>query len=674
MNQSFASIFYNLQKTHRMQKLLFFAFLSLLCFPTLFAQQLEMKLGKVDKTDLQMTVYEGDSSATAVVLGDYGSITFDVNPGGLRYRFLRHRRVKLLDQSAFDEGDISIPSYRDGERVSKVKAYVILPNGKKIKVSNKDMFEEKISDDWEATKFAFPNLKEGCVIDYSYEITSDNLTTLRDWYFQEDIPIRMSELRVEMPEWFDYLTLFNGQENLADIKTSRDFINTANYQIPTTSTTYLAKDVPALKEESYITTMDDYRMRIQFQLRSVQIPGQTYEKYLYDWDQVAETLREHQYFGDQYTKKRNYKKLLEETESLLAEAGTKAEKVRLAYYYLANTMEWNDEYRLLVNTELDDAFEKKTANSSELNLMLIALLREQGITAHPMLVSTRSSGKMMQHYPIVSQFNHTIAYVELEGKPVLLDVGDANRPMGLPRVESLNRAGWVLADKSATWLNLQAPESADIMVANMDLQKDGTLKGVLNCNHQGYSAVHERNRYNEDKEATYWQERLAEQFVDVKIDSVIFEHADDPEETLKEKIYCTIPAAAAAVGDFIYLSPAVYSSFSENPFKLEKRLYPVDIPYPVKEQIVSIFTIPEGYAVEELPESVNMVLPEDGGQFTYQIAQSDNRVQLVCKMNLNKTFYLPGEYPGVKNFFDIMLQKQGEQIVLKKTADLAGGE
>jgi len=289
-------------------------------------------------------------------------------------------------------------------------------------------------------------------------------------------------------------------------------------------------------------------------------------------------------------------------------------------------------------------------------------------------VSTRSSGKMIQHYPIASQFNHAVAYVELEGQPLLLDIGSTNRPMGFPRVESLNRAGWVLTDKGAQWVDLPAPLSVDVTMANMDLQKDGTLKGVLTCNHVGYSAFYERNRYSEDQEASFWEERLAEQFVDVQVDSVRFENADNPEETFRAKIYCTIPAAGAAVGDFIYLSPTVYSNFSENPFKLEKRLYPVDIPYPIKEQMVTIFTIPEGYTVEELPEAVSIVLPNEGGRFTYQIAQNFNRLQLVCKMDLKQTFYLPSEYPSVKNFFDIMLEKQGEQIVLKKTDDELGGK
>ena len=59
-----------------------------------------------------------------------------------------------------------------------------------------------------------------------------------------------------------------------------------------------------------------------------------------------------------------------------------------------------------------------------------------------------------------------------------------------------------------------------------------------------------------------------------------------------------LPDTAQVVGDFICFSPIVHSGYKKNVFKLEKRCFPVDMPYPMGEQIVMKISIPEGHAIE----------------------------------------------------------------------------
>jgi hypothetical protein len=41
-------------------------------------------------------------------------------------------------------------------------------------------------------------------------------------------------------------------------------------------------------------------------------------------------------------------------------------------------------------------------------------------------------------------------------------------------------------------------------------------------------------------------------------------------------------------------------------------------------------------------------------------------LQIIWKINMKQLYFSSEEYKGVKNFFDIIMEKQGEQIVLKK--------
>ncbi|HEY0611092.1 MAG TPA: hypothetical protein VGD35_15590, partial [Chitinophaga sp.] len=76
--------------------------------------------------------------------------------------------------------------------------------------------------------------------------------------------------------------------------------------------------------------------------------------------------------------------------------------------------------------------------------------------------------------------------------------------------------------------------------------------------------------------------------------------------------------------------------------------------------------IPEGYDVEELPKSTMVKFNEDEGLFQYMIAKDENIIQFRSRIKLNKATFPPEEYGTLRDFFDMIVKKQGEQIVLKK--------
>ncbi|MFK7933030.1 MAG: DUF3857 domain-containing protein [Saprospiraceae bacterium] len=645
----------------------YFFLFALLASTTLFAQKAPMKYGKVPAEDIALQVYAPDSSANAVILGDYGDLKFDIGPDGLMYRFKRHKRIKIFKRAGFDEGDITIPYHNRSHDLGRVKAQVISPTGVVTEISRKDMFDEKVVGNWMQKKFSVPNLEEGSIIELEYDIVSGNLFHLRDWYFQHAIPTRFSEFRVEMPDWLDYIYLFQGTDKLTTNENDSGITNIRGTTFETNRNRYVAENVPALKAESYITTMDDYRMRIKFQLRSVNIPGSYMETFMTSWKELADDLLEDEDFGLQVTKPRYYKNLLAAVTPTLTNTTDQAKRANDIYEFLTENMEWNDRTGIYAMKKLDDAFEERKGNAATINLMMIALLRENGITAHPVLISTRSHGKMFEIYPMISQFNHTMVYAELDGTPTLMDVSSPLRPMGTPRVSSLNRRGWVVVEDSPQWVSINSPNSSDVMMANLQLDEEGTLIGDIKCSHNGYSAISERAQQKDDEEGAYWQERLTEQFADVEVSNIEFENAQAIRKSFKDKMEVTIENAAQVNGNFIYVSPTIYSNFLENPFELAERSYPVDMAYPFKEHTITNIKLPSGYAVEELPEEVKMALPNNGGKFEYRIDVRDDLVQVIKKVSVDQTYFTPEEYQGLKNFFDLVIEKQGEQIVLKKS-------
>jgi hypothetical protein len=107
--------------------------------------------------------------------------------------------------------------------------------------------------------------------------------------------------------------------------------------------------------------------------------------------------------------------------------------------------------------------------------------------------------------------------------------------------------------------------------------------------------------------------------------------------------------------------------YKENPFKSTERFYPVEMPYARDETYIFSMFIPEGYEVDELPKSVIVKLNEAGdGQFEYRISESGGIISMRSRIQLKRAYYLPEEYDILREFFNLVVKKHNEQIVLKK--------
>jgi hypothetical protein len=119
--------------------------------------------------------------------------------------------------------------------------------------------------------------------------------------------------------------------------------------------------------------------------------------------------------------------------------------------------------------------------------------------------------------------------------------------------------------------------------------------------------------------------------------------------------------------DILYINPLFGEAWKSNPFKSAERYYPVEMPYAKDEIYILQFAIPPGYVVDELPKQVKVKLnAEDDGSFEYLLSESNGIISLRSRIQLKKAFYTADEYEGLREFFNLIVKKHGEQIVLKK--------
>ncbi len=635
-------------------------------------QETDLVFGNIPPADRFMKVYEPDTAVAAVVLGESGDMYFVKGDRGYEYSLHIHRRVKLLKNQAFgDHGAVSIPFYHfeELEYAQIVRAQTITPDGRTYPVEKKDIFTERMNDRWSRITFTFPKLEEGAIVEYVSVLHSRDIVQPRTWYFQESVPVRLSELKLHNNLPASYVTFFEGAEYLKKVEENKEGVWLAAGETKFLFGNHLFRMVnsPALREEAFMTTLEDYRTRIRLQLSEILHADGFKQQVLSTWEKAAKDLAVNEGFGDYYTKKRYFKQLAADLEPVVLPLASPKEKMEAIYTYITNNVKYNGRDGVFPRRNPDEAYLQKEASSSELNCMMLAMLRNFGIDAQPILTSTRDHGRMIQSYPIMDQFNYVMACVNLDGEIRLLDATNPYKPSGLPSARALNHHGWVANPDNPVWINIEMYPSTDAYAGKLTLSAEGDLRGVMRASFSAYNALDERENYFQDTSGVYWKKRLDGWLPDLRLDSINFQRTKEWKKDFINIVYFYSPEGAAAVDNYLYCPPVVYSGFRENPLRLKERTFPIDLPYPFIEQYNMTLELPDGFEVEELPANTAIQLPDDTGSFKWEIKPlAANKLHIQYSFSLLKTTIPPNLYQDVKKMFDALIEKQGEQIVLRR--------
>jgi hypothetical protein len=672
---------------------------ALLCvFTTTFcfkitAQDAPLKYGKIDIADLQMKVYPKDTSAEAVVLGDIGRAYFEYSQNdGFQVVYERHRRIKVLKKSGYDWATVKVGLYVTKNGNGKEELYDLrgvtynLENGQiiKDKLEKESIFTDKTDDNHSVKRFAFSKVKEGSIIDYSYKIRSDFYYNFRDWAFQTGIPVVWSEFSVSVPEYFTYRQIQQGYEPMLinDVKSGhtsytlhipgtfsgtsapKSAATTESIDASTKEFRWAMKDIPAIREEPFMTTINDYICKIEFELSSSFFPGGGYKSYANSWESLNTRLVENEFFGQQLNRSGYLKDMV---SVIKASSKDTLQQIGMAYNLIKQAMTWNERETFYVETTLKKAFDSKTGNVADINLLLVVLLRELGYDANPVILSTRDNGRVLDNYVLLSKFNYVIAHVDMDGKDLLLDATAMQTPAGILPMRCLNGQGRLISKNDTRWVDLQSSyKNAETSIGTFELNADGTAKGNIAISHLGYNNVRERRKFVKEGKEKYIEE-YKKKATNWQIAKTELENADDVMSPFVRKYDLTVNDLVTVAGERIYFNPVMYNPQKENPFKNPERKFPVDFGALIEETIITSYTIPQGYMVEEMPKNVRIGLPDDGGKFTYIVGVSEEgKISISSKIFLKKATYFAQEYEVLRAFYDQIVQKHAEQIVLKK--------
>ena len=660
----------------------FFILFTLIPFFT-YAQDYEF--GKVSKDEVTNNTYAKDSSASAVILHKSRRTYFDHDhPDGWVIITEVHERIKILNKEGLEYATKNVGLYKTAkskESISAIKAFTFnLENGKikKTKMKRSSIFDTEVSKRWRKSSFTLPEVKVGSVVEWVYKVKSP-FWKIDDLIVQSDIPTAHYFGKVDTPHFFKFNRLVKGGFALKPNEYTEIRNLTVNYEQGTNSaltqatrsstikvtenvSEYELSHVPALKEELYVDNIDNYRFLVTYELNSVQFPNSTPEFYSQSWDQVVKTINKSKEFGGQL-KKGGY--LKEAVEHLKSKSNSQLNLVTLSFNYIKDRMTWNEEKRIVADDGVSKAYKEKTGNVCEINLMLVKLLNEVGVKAHPVLASTRNHG--IPVFPTIEGFNYVLACAEIDGKYILMDATEKKSIPGVLPKRILNWEGTIVfPDGSSQKISLYPrKKSINNTIMSVSIAADGSLSGKKTSSYTSLEALDYRNTNKNTSDEEYLETKMNTLGLD---DISIFERKnfENFDKPIIESYEFEMDQGVDIISGDMYFSPLFFLKLTSNPFKLEDRRYPVGFVYPFSRKKMINVKLPEGYVVKSIPDPIKIALPDQLGSFLYNINKTEGGLNVLVKLDINAARVPTHSYQDLKEFYKQRVAKETEKIVLEK--------
>jgi len=620
--------------------------------------------GEVSKADLQMKNCDFDDNAEALVLVDDGVLEYVMHQG---LQLKRRIRIKILNSKGLEWANVHLPymSEKKSEDISGLDAqtYNIDAAGtiQVAKLDKKLVYEKKLNKRYTEKVFTFPEVKVGSIIEYKFKHTNVGLI---DWYFQRSIPVRYSHFSIEVPSDFEVSAIpYCAHQYTSDRK----------LKAATTLTSYSMSKVPGLRSEPYTVNEDYYRDRLETKVTAYRDEMGRMNRRIVNWMQVIKALMEDEDFGVQI--KKNIPRT-QELDQKLTGITSEYDRMKIIYKYVQDNMEWNEYSGIWAADGVKAAWKDHKGTVGEINLILVNLLKDAGLDAHPILVSTHNYRIVntvdagTYEAPGFLQFNKVMAHVMINNKMYILDGSQKNTPPHLIPADVIATQGLVISkietfDWGWTTLTDDRGLAKNVCLISGKITESGQLEGTSTVTSFDYE------RLARLPIAKKGQDKFIARYVTdanpgMTVKEVAFENMDKDSLPLVQTMKFTMPLNSA--GEYQYFTANLLTGLEQNPFVADTRASDVFFGCNRSFLVVGNFELPAGYEFETPPKNIKMIMP-DTSIIASRISEvNGGLLQLRMQVDFKKPVYPADQYGDLQEFYKSLFDMINEQFVIRKKA------
>ena len=421
---------------------------------------------------------------------------------------------------------------------------------------------------------------------------------------------------------------------------------------------YVMKDLPAFKDEEFITSEDDNIIKLNFQLSKVINQDGVAHNVISTWPEMIKDLLKDEDFGGYERKSEGLASKIFDLKSLtLLPAQQKFDSV---LNYVKANYNWNKSNNKMASKNVKAFLKDKSGNNADMNLFAIGLLNAAGVKAVPVILSTRENGKIKLDYPFSHYFNYVAILADIDGKKILSDATIALSANDRIPEKCINDKGLIIQKDKVEWVGLQTNFPSKMQktirinltdsISNVDMQTSATE----------YTGLDFRNDFGTNTRTI--KQHLLDKGYAVIDSSIVVKNQTSIHDPYILKY--TIEDHPEKINDKIYVSPFLHEVMAENPLKQSTRTYPIDMIYPKRSAFYSEITIPEGYKVDFLPATDK--IKNDMFELEYSVQVNDQKIDVFLVYYFKVPVYDAAEYGKIKYYFNEIVNKGSEKIVFVK--------
>jgi hypothetical protein len=635
-------------------------FVLLLAFLLLPALAMRAQFQQPTDEELKMTTDPKAPGADAVCLyreeiddGHNHSSSFYVRIKVLTERGKELATVHVLKETLHYTDVTGFETF-DVYRVTDIKGRTIHPDGTVIELNTKEREEHPGSDvaaqktdttsgtlvfsinqmEVDDVVFTLPSMEVGSILEYRYVIRNDehyDNSVIPTWQIQQpyfihrahfefhpwnikgvgDALLIQNEFEGAKPRTYLNPTLIYSAVNVpaSDIKQVMN-ARYANDSIDRKARDYTLDltDIPPEPREDWMPPLNTVNMRVQF-YQSYAVSGKEF------WD--SETRN---WASDVGRFIHANKDLPEAAAGIIQGAATDEEKARMIYDAVMK-LDNTDFSRSLSEAErqqrhlrpirsANDVWNQKSGTGNELALLYVALARAAGLPAWPMFIVNRDRALFDYYYASTRQLDDYVVVMELGGKDVYLDPGQAMCPFGQLHWKHTLAAGFRLTENGAVLASTPASVYTNAVtrrLGDLTIAPDGSVTGGIRIEISGPLALRwrqmalltgpdeARNRFDE------YLRGLVPAGVSVKLSAL--NGLDKPNQSLSAMATVSGPLASTT-GAHLIVPGQFFSTRTRQPFiSSDQRKTPIDVHYAALEQDDVTYHLPAGMTAQSLPQA-----------------------------------------------------------------------
>lgn len=625
--------------------------------------------GSIPDTLLQMKSYSPDPSADFVYAFNGADIRFEEEDKSIKAIIHYLIRIKVFNEEGKKAALVGIPYYfdRDIEEVSDIKGITYGPDGKQSKLDTEKVRTVNINSRYNVKEFTMPDVEPGSVIEYAYTLERRYIEELPDFYVGHKAPTALSKVILHDPDYLRYDAVpANLGSRLQYRKVRVDTssapkIFTVDRPDPMVVEIWTARDVPAVEEAAYISSLDDYRGKIKFQLSEFGIPRQKLEN---SWELVAARIRKERNpleFVDKYGS------LREQGKALAKASGSDEAAQDSIFRYVNDRMQFNDRKSAYSEMSPDSVLAGKPADQAAVNQVLLTMLRGAGIEAWPLMISSRESGEINRSFPSLYQFNSMLIYSKIDEKAYFMDASFPYSTPNLIPVDTYNENGFLLRDSTYDWIDI-SPKRSEFNIrveVKAAVDSSGNLAGSMQAEVSGYPAEIIRKRIARQEAADdVVRDALFDGYSGVALEDVSFKRLGKPDQPVTLQARFDIDNYAVSYQSGLEFNPMIVGYLNRNPFQKEKRKVPVTLDAPEKLEITYQIDFPKGYRIEKAAENHQKQIP--GAMLNEQYAVSGRTIRYHYDIRITHKKFEPELYPQLLDLYQRWVDLSNARWFIKK--------